>query len=40
MNTHAHATSMSISERLSQLNLIYEIDHQEHLTIDKYVVFY
>jgi hypothetical protein len=33
MNTHP--TSMSISERLSRLDLeIYEVGHQERLTVD------
>jgi hypothetical protein len=35
-HTHAHFTSMSISERLSQLDLeIHEVDHQECLTVDE-----
>jgi hypothetical protein len=36
---HAHPTSMSTSERLSWFDLkIHEIDYQECLTIDEYVV--
>jgi hypothetical protein len=34
-HTHAHPTSMSTSERLSRLDLeIYEVGHQERLTVD------
>jgi hypothetical protein len=32
---YAHPTPMNISERLSWLNLeIYEVDHQERLTVN------
>jgi hypothetical protein len=38
-HTYAHTTSMSTSERLSQLYLeIHEVDHQERIAIDVDVV--
>jgi uncharacterized membrane protein len=36
MNTCTHIFLMSISQRLSQLNLkIHEVDHQEHPAVDR-----
>jgi hypothetical protein len=35
MNTHAHPTHMSTSERLSQFDLeIHEVGHQQHIDVD------
>jgi hypothetical protein len=39
--THAHPILMSTSERLSRFNLeIYEVGHQECLTVDRDVAFH
>jgi hypothetical protein len=36
MNTHAHPTPMSTSERLSRFDLkIYEVGHQQHIDVDE-----
>jgi hypothetical protein len=39
INTYAHSTPMSTSERVSQLDLeIHEVDHQECIAVDGDVV--
>jgi hypothetical protein len=39
--THVHSTSMSTSERLTQLDLeIYEVGHQEQLAVDGDIMFH